>query len=123
LQIKATIPNSHTADSKPVKQEVNSTVIHPPLVFPAYGQGKYGWHLRCVIPLTVLPTNFASGNMANVVRVSRYKRASLTGEKRSSLFTSCLGACGSDWIQTHDLGMIGECSTTVLRLQATFIEA
>ncbi len=25
----------HTADSKPVKQEVNSTVILPPLVFPA----------------------------------------------------------------------------------------
>jgi len=26
--------SSHTADSKPVKQEVNGTVIHPPLVFP-----------------------------------------------------------------------------------------
>jgi hypothetical protein len=25
----------HTADSKPVKQEVNGTVILPPLVFPA----------------------------------------------------------------------------------------
>ncbi len=25
---------SHTTDSKPVKQEVNSTVILPPLVFP-----------------------------------------------------------------------------------------
>ncbi len=25
----------HTADSKPVKQEVNCTVILPPLVFPA----------------------------------------------------------------------------------------
>jgi hypothetical protein len=25
---------SHTADSKPVKQEVNGTVILPPLVFP-----------------------------------------------------------------------------------------
>ena len=24
----------HTADSKPVKQEVNGTVIPPPLVFP-----------------------------------------------------------------------------------------
>jgi hypothetical protein len=28
------IASSHTADSKPVKQEVNSTVILPPLVFP-----------------------------------------------------------------------------------------
>ncbi len=34
LQIKTKIVNSHTADSKPVKQEVNVTVILPPLVFP-----------------------------------------------------------------------------------------
>ncbi len=34
LQIKTKIVNSHTADSKPVKQEVNGTVILPPLVLP-----------------------------------------------------------------------------------------
>jgi hypothetical protein len=34
LQIKTKIVGCHTADSKPVKQEVNSTVILPPLVFP-----------------------------------------------------------------------------------------
>ena len=34
LQIKTKIVSSHTADSKPVKQEVNCTVILPPLVFP-----------------------------------------------------------------------------------------
>jgi len=34
LQIKTKIFSCHTADSKPVKQEVNSTVILPPLVFP-----------------------------------------------------------------------------------------
>ncbi len=34
LQIKTKIVSSHTADSKPVKQEVNGTVILPPLVFP-----------------------------------------------------------------------------------------
>jgi hypothetical protein len=33
LQIKTKIVSHHTADSKPVKQEVNSTVILPPLVF------------------------------------------------------------------------------------------
>ena len=33
LQIK--IVSSHTADSKPVKQEVNGTEILSPLVFPA----------------------------------------------------------------------------------------
>jgi hypothetical protein len=35
LQIKTKIVSSHTADSKPIKQEVNGTVILPPLVFPA----------------------------------------------------------------------------------------
>ncbi len=35
LQIKTKIVSSHTADSEPVKHEVNSTVILPPLVFPA----------------------------------------------------------------------------------------
>ncbi len=34
LQIKATIFSCHTADYKPVKQEINGTVILPPLVFP-----------------------------------------------------------------------------------------
>ncbi len=32
---KKKIVSCHTANSKPVKQEVNSTVILPPLVFPA----------------------------------------------------------------------------------------
>jgi hypothetical protein len=35
LEIKTKIVSCHTADSKPVKQEVNGTVILPPLVFPA----------------------------------------------------------------------------------------
>ncbi len=34
LQIKTKIFSCHTADSKPVKQEVNGTMILPPLVFP-----------------------------------------------------------------------------------------
>jgi hypothetical protein len=34
LQIKTNTVSCHTADSKPVKQEVNGTVIRPPLVFP-----------------------------------------------------------------------------------------
>ncbi len=32
--IKTKLVSSHTADSKPVKQEVNSTAMLPPLVFP-----------------------------------------------------------------------------------------
>ncbi len=34
LEIKTKNVSCHTADSKLVKQEVNSTVILPPLVFP-----------------------------------------------------------------------------------------
>ncbi len=37
LQMKTKIVSCHTGDSKPVKQEVNSTVILPPLVFPDQG--------------------------------------------------------------------------------------
>jgi hypothetical protein len=37
LKIKTKIFSSFTADSKPVKQEVNGTVILPPLLFPAWG--------------------------------------------------------------------------------------
>ncbi len=36
LQIKTKIVSCHAADLKLVKQEVNSTVIHPPLVFPVW---------------------------------------------------------------------------------------
>ncbi len=34
LQVKTKIVSCHTADSEPVKQEVNGTVILSPLVFP-----------------------------------------------------------------------------------------
>jgi hypothetical protein len=34
LLIKSKTVSCHTADSKPVKEEVNGTVILPPLVFP-----------------------------------------------------------------------------------------
>jgi hypothetical protein len=40
LQIKTKNVSCQTADSKPVKQEVNCTVILPPLVFPDQNNGK-----------------------------------------------------------------------------------
>ncbi len=39
MQTKTKIVSCHTADSEPVKQEVNGTVILPPSVFPGYGFG------------------------------------------------------------------------------------
>ncbi len=37
MHIKTKIVRCHTADTKPVKKEVNGTVILPPLVFPDDG--------------------------------------------------------------------------------------
>ncbi len=50
MQIKTKIVSSHTADSKPVKQEVNGTVILPPLVFPDYAliRVNYNYADKCV---------------------------------------------------------------------------
>jgi hypothetical protein len=46
LQIKTKIVSCHTAVSKPVKQEVNGTVILPPFVFPGLTfAGKAGAYL------------------------------------------------------------------------------
>jgi hypothetical protein len=42
LQIKTKNFSCHTANNKPVKQEVNSTVILPPLRFPALNI-RLGW--------------------------------------------------------------------------------
>jgi hypothetical protein len=41
LQIKTKIVSFHTDDSKPVKQEVNGTVILPPLVFPGLSLASF----------------------------------------------------------------------------------
>ncbi len=51
MQIKTKIVSSLTANSKPVKQEVNSTVILPPLVFPALPYDEY---CNLVIKLSVI---------------------------------------------------------------------
>jgi hypothetical protein len=42
LQIKRKIVSCHTADSKPVKQEVNGTIILPPFSIPWYRPLKKG---------------------------------------------------------------------------------
>jgi hypothetical protein len=57
LLIKTKIASYHTADSKPVKQEVNGTVILPPLVFPL----KAIAYFIELIMLLALPTNVRPG--------------------------------------------------------------
>ena len=68
--MKTKIVSSQTADSKPVKQEVNSTVILPPLVFP-FQSYVYDFYADChvqgvrlssaAVALTVI---FADNNVA-----------------------------------------------------------
>ncbi len=50
-QTDTKIVNCHTADSKPVKQEVNRTVILPPLVF--HGLTYTCWRIVCLIDICV----------------------------------------------------------------------
>ncbi len=72
MQIKTKIVGCHTDDSKPVKQEVISTVILPPLVFPGFGLSM---HL-CVGRIgNIEPGNLAGRDTAPeslAHRVSRY---------------------------------------------------
>jgi len=48
LKIKAKIVSCHTAESKPVKQEVNRTVILPHLVFPGLAHLQVGKRIGVV---------------------------------------------------------------------------
>ncbi len=48
FQIKIKIVSCHTADSKPVKQEVNGTVILPSLVFPVLTNVSQVRAQRCI---------------------------------------------------------------------------
>jgi hypothetical protein len=63
LHIKTKIVSCHTADSKPVKQEVSGTVILPPLVFPGQCIGyfkkvsKYLYHTIIVFMSPTLILN------------------------------------------------------------------
>jgi hypothetical protein len=57
LQIKAKIVSCHTADSKPVKQEVNSTVMLPHLVFPGAAMSLLGGIFTDVLQQNVASVN------------------------------------------------------------------
>ncbi len=64
MQIKTKIVNCHTADSKPVKQEVNGTVILPPVVFPGKGSSPAtgAANERVSIPQKVYNSKLTSGS-------------------------------------------------------------
>jgi hypothetical protein len=62
------IVSCHTADSKPVKQEINGTVILPPLVFRVCGQG--------LAPLSGVPLGTAAlpAHWAEEIRSDKHFR-------------------------------------------------
>jgi hypothetical protein len=68
LQIKTKNVSCHTADSKPVKQEVNSTVILPPLVLPAKCHGSA--IKQSVVMLNVMaPQNFTKAGHHSFIKI------------------------------------------------------
>ncbi len=71
MQIKTKIVSCHTGDSKPVKQEVNGTMILPPLVFlaisftpPKVAKAGTSVLLLHVIVASVIVLTFANVKMA-----------------------------------------------------------
>jgi hypothetical protein len=67
MQIKTKIDRCHTADSKPVKLEVNGTVILSPLVFP--GQMLKHFFLVCRAEYATRFYNLSTGGHAELARV------------------------------------------------------
>jgi hypothetical protein len=61
LKIKTKIVSCHTADSKPVKQEVNSAVIFPPLVFPGHNIGDKEKHYYVKLAPGLHPNGHQAG--------------------------------------------------------------
>ncbi len=60
FQIKRKIVSCHTADSKTVKQEVNGTVILPPLVFSVSTLHKTAETKLCILNMIIFYSNFYS---------------------------------------------------------------
>jgi len=65
----------HTADSKPVKQEVNSTVILPPLVFP-------GLTVRWQVKRLTLPMKFSNQRFDSLSRYLHPPQVGVRGNQR-----------------------------------------
>ncbi len=73
LQSKTKIVSCHTVDSKPVKQEVNSTVIIPPLVFP--GLTRVGCtivHIMLIFQIRFLGLRHTHRNFETKVSVGNF---------------------------------------------------
>jgi hypothetical protein len=66
LKIKTKIVSCHTADSKPVKQEVNSTVILPPLVFPGATHRQLLYFSQCTFSAKICVNFFNSVSMKTI---------------------------------------------------------
>ncbi len=75
LQIKTKIVSSHTADSKPVKQEVSGTMMLLPLVFPVISP-------NIIMPSVVAPPKLKKISFVNAQTRTRKICTSLRQIKR-----------------------------------------
>ncbi len=92
MQIKTKIVSCHTADSKQVKQEVNGTVILPPLVFPGQ-KDRQEWMFLIKITL-----NCVYKSTSLVTRLSNDIRGLL-----NKTFLHCSSCLGSDFTSKNTL--------------------
>jgi hypothetical protein len=81
LQIKTKLVSCHTADSKAVKQEVNGTVILPPLVFPATLK-----KLASFAGALVQMEQRALKNVNNCLNTNNYSYLETSGGQSSNLY-------------------------------------
>ncbi len=105
---KTKIVSCHTADSKPVKQEVNGTVILPPLAFPVSSYSfksmvltghklllKVTWHMRFFIAISTVKMPPQIGRVNCPWAATYVERF----ENGSSSLNSALDAISNFWMK------------------------
>ncbi len=93
LQLKTKFVSCHTADSKPVKKEVNQTVILPPLVFPAIIHQRRRRRSLCITPT---PERFIGAE--NEIPFHLLHRRSPCGNKKQICIGTIFQATSTDEI-------------------------
>jgi hypothetical protein len=95
LQIKTKIVSCHTADSKPVKQEVNGTLILSPLVFPAEVEMPSRVKRTCLFRLSLKYFNKKFNNIGHRCRRRHFNGHQISGHHPR--FRNCAGDRTTSW--------------------------
>ncbi len=93
MQIKTKIASCYAADSKPAKQEVNGTVILPPLVFPVSTNigsnlGHYRWLQGHLLLQHRLPMDRRQRDAPGGIRLQNGHQSTIQGYILSHLYNN-----------------------------------